>query len=57
LSIGAGLISDKGTGNRAAKAGMGIAGSALEYAAMGTMIAPGWGTAIGAVAGGLMGLW
>ena len=57
LSIGAGLISDKGTGNRAAKATLGIAGSALEYAAMGTMIAPGWGTALGAVAGAAMGLW
>ena len=60
LSLGAGLISDKGTGNRAAKAGLGITGSALQYGAMGMMLSPAHpllGAGIGAALGGLMGIW
>jgi len=36
---------------------MSAGSSALSGAAMGTMILPGWGTAIGGVLGGLMGVW
>jgi len=35
LNLGAGLISDKGDTNRRLKAGFGIAGSALQYGALG----------------------
>lgn len=58
MTMAAGMIPDKGTGNRAAKATLGIGGSALQYGALGFQLS---GHPAGAVIGGLlgagMGLW
>lgn len=49
-------INAKNAGGRWAKGLTGIAGSALSMAGMGTMVAPGIGTAFGALAGTIMGV-
>ena len=56
LSTISGAISDKTQGSKITKGLTGIAGSAASMAGLGTMIAPGWGTAIGAALGTVMGI-
>lgn len=60
MNLAAGLISDKGAGNRAAKATLGIGGSMLQYGAMGAMFSPAnplLGAGVGAALGAVIGLW